>query len=59
MLLKDYINPERVKEFKVAESGAIYVQDLLLDSGIYVEMGDSRINALLNLFDQAVFNSLN
>jgi hypothetical protein len=59
MLLKDYINPERVKEFKVAESGAIYVQDLLLENGIYVEMGDRRIDALLNLFDQAVFSSLN
>jgi hypothetical protein len=57
MLLKDYITQERIQEFKVAESGAIYVQDLLLDNGIYVEMGDRRIDALLNLFDRAVINN--
>ena len=54
MLLKDYINPARIVEFKAADSGSIYVQDLLLDNGIYVDMGDRRIDALLNLFDRAV-----
>tara|TARA_R110000868_G_scaffold138498_1_gene352666 strand:+ start:209 stop:382 length:174 start_codon:yes stop_codon:yes gene_type:complete len=57
MLLKDYITPVRIEEFKVADSGSIYVQDLLLDNGIYVEMGDHRIDALLNLFDQATINN--
>jgi hypothetical protein len=57
MLLKDYVTPERIEEFKVADSGSIYVQDLLLDNGIWVEMGDSRIDKLLNLFDRAVANS--
>jgi hypothetical protein len=57
MLLKDYITQERIQEFKVADSGSIYVQDLLLDNGIYVEMGDRRIDALLNLFDRAVINN--
>jgi hypothetical protein len=54
MLLKDYITPARLEEFKAADSGSIYVQDLLLDNGIYVDMGDRRIDALLNLFDRAV-----
>ena len=57
MLLKDYITQERIQEFKVADSGSIYVQDLFLDNGIYVEMGDRRIDALLNLFDRAVVNN--
>jgi hypothetical protein len=54
MKLIDYVTPQRVQEFKVADSGSIYVQDLLLDNGIYVEMGDRRIDALLNIFDRAV-----
>jgi len=57
MLLKDYITPERIAEFKAADSGSIYVQDLLLDNNIWVEAGDSRIDKLLNLFDRAVANS--
>ena len=57
MLLKDYVTQERIQEFKVADSGSIYVQDLFLDNGIYVEMGDRRIDALLNLFDRAVVNN--
>ena len=54
MKLIDYVTPQRVEEFKVADSGSIYVQDLLLDNGIYVEMGDRRIDALLNIFDREV-----
>ena len=57
MLLKDYVTQERIQEFKVADSGSIYVQDLLLDNGIYVEMGDRRIDSLLNLFDRAAVNN--
>jgi len=57
MLLKDYVTQVRIQEFKVADSGSIYVQDLLLDNGIYVEMGDRRIDSLLNLFDRAVVNN--
>tara|TARA_R110000868_G_scaffold59826_1_gene183487 strand:+ start:652 stop:825 length:174 start_codon:yes stop_codon:yes gene_type:complete len=57
MLLKDYITPVRIEEFKAADSGSIYVQDLLLDNGIYVDMGDRRIDALLNLFDRAAINN--
>lgn len=54
MLLKDYVTEERIKEFIVADSGSIYVQDLLLDNGIYVSMGDHRIDILLDLFDRAI-----
>jgi hypothetical protein len=57
MLLKDYITPERIAEFKAADSGSIYVQDLLLENDIWVDMGDSRIDKLLNLFDRAVLNN--
>jgi hypothetical protein len=57
MLLKDYITPERIAEFKAADSGSIYVQDLLLENDIWVDMGDSRIDKLLNLFDRAVINN--
>lgn len=54
MLLKDYVTEERIKEFIVTDSGSIYVQDLLLDNGIYVSMGDHRIDILLDLFDRAI-----
>ena len=57
MLLKDYITPERIAEFKAVDSGSIYVQDLLLENDIWVDMGDSRIDKLLNLFDRAVINN--
>ena len=57
MLLKDYITPERIAEFKAADSGSIYVQELLDENDIYVEMGDRRIDALLNLFDRAAVNN--
>jgi hypothetical protein len=54
MLLKDYVTEERIKEFIVADSGYIYVQDLLLDNHIWVEVGDYRIDILLDLFDRAI-----
>ena len=54
MLLKDYVTEDRIKEFIVADSGYIYVQDLLLDNHIWVEVGDHRIDILLDLFDRAV-----
>jgi len=57
MLLKDYITPERLAEFKVADSGYIYVQDLFDENDIYVEIGDPRIDILLDLFDRAVLNN--
>ena len=54
MLLKVYVTEERIKEFIVADSGYIYVQDLLLDNNIWIEVGDYRIDILLDLFDRAV-----
>ena len=54
MLLKDYVTEERIKEFIVADSGYIYVQDLLLDNNIWVEVGDYRIDILLDMFDRAI-----
>jgi len=57
MLLKDYVTQVRIQEFKVADSGYIYVQDLFDENDIYVEIGDPRIDILLDLFDRAVLNN--
>jgi hypothetical protein len=57
MKLIDYVTPERIEEFKKADSGFIYVEDLLLDNGVYVEAGDRRIDSLLMLFDKAILEN--
>jgi len=54
MILKELVTPIRVKEFINADSGTIYVQDLLLDRGVYVEVHDRRVESLLTMFDRAV-----
>jgi len=54
MILKELVTPIRVQEFINADSGTIYVQDLLLDRGVYVEVHDRRVESLLMMFDRAV-----
>jgi hypothetical protein len=54
MILKELVTPTRVQEFINADSGTIYVQDLLLDRGVYVEVHDRRVESLLMMFDRAV-----